>query len=525
MNQFRLLRQSLCLLLLFLGLSNATALASTRVDIHSGPIVGSIDNGMRSFKGIPYATPPVGELRWHQPVDVAPWTSPKTTQTYASQCAQNKALGVFANEGGEEDCLYLNVFAPSKPATDQPLPVFVWFHGGSLLVGASQDYDPGKLVKQGNAVVVTVNYRLGIMGFFAPAALREHGLPTGNFGLMDQTFALQWVQKNIAKFGGDPDNVTIAGESSGGMSVYTHVLSPWSKGLFHHGIAQSGAALILKPPRFGAAVLLDDAENLSQAFAKAVSCPEVNLTCLRALPVETILQHQRPHAIVRPIVDGSYVPALPALLFKNGNVNKVTLLSGNTLDEARFFIALGETSGNPPMTTESYVDAMTGYFGAPLVDSVLSEYPLSDFNTPSEGWSAAVTDSFFACPAQMIHRWLDNTIPTYAYEFADRTAPSYLTATTYDLGASHTYELPYLFEGFHGGDDGVPVALNPLQEAFSDEMVKLWTQAHLASENHAQWPRFGKQETVLKLVLPTPVTTTDFGKTHHCDFWDQSGIY
>ena len=503
----------------------ATHLTET-VQIDSGPIKGRIDGKLQSYLGIPYAAPPVGELRWKPPVSPAPWTAERQATAYGESCPQNADLGVFGKPGGVEDCLTLNVFASQEALqAKEKLPVLVWIHGGSLWVGAARDYNPEKLAIEGKAVVVTLNYRLGLLGFFATPALKREGHAVGNFGLMDQQFALDWVQRNIAAFGGDPDNVTISGESSGGNSVMAHVISPKSAGKFQHAISMSGSALILRYPTFGAARPLEVAEQVGDGFAKAVGCDTNDLNCLRALPLKTILSEQTPYLINQTIIDGETIPMHPGDALKSGKFNRVTLVNGTTRDEGAFFTGFVENATQAPLTQTSYKDLMKMYFGE-HTDAVAQQYPLSDYNTPSDATSAAITDMLMSCPAKKANEWTAAYTPTHAFEFADRTAPSYLEPTSFALGAAHTFELPYLFPGFHGGA-GKPVTLNPLQERLSSEMVKYWTSAAQLGAQDASWPKYDSAlENYMTFVLPTSrVNTHTFAKSHHCAFWDALGIY
>ena len=507
--------------------SKASAQQQTSVlEIDSGPLRGVEQGELLSYLGIPYAAPPVGNLRWMPPQAPTPWNSVLNATKVGNTCAQNAELGVFGKAGGEEDCLYLNVFV-SKGArqTNKKLPVFVWIHGGSLWVGSGCCYDASKLALAGNAVVVTFNYRLGLLGFFAHPALDREGHAFGNYGLMDQTFVLDWVQRNIAVFGGDPANVTISGESSGGNSVLYHMVSPWSAGKFQHAIAMSGTALVLKFPTFGCTKPLDQGQKLGSEFAKAVGCSNQDPASLRKLPVKQILAAHGPYLINQPVIDGEFLPMHPGEAFRSGKFNRVTLINGTNLDEGTFFAGFPENESGVPMTAAGYADALKVFFGD-LTQDVIKEYPVKDYNSPSEAFAEVCTSFLFACPARAINRWVADKTPTYAYEFADRTAPSYLEPTTFALGASHTYELPYIFPGFHGGA-GKPVTLNPLQEQLSNKMVHYWTTAAQAGDREAEWPRYSAaQEIYLRLTLPEPRLTSEiFSKTHKCDFWDKMGIY
>ena len=512
---------------MFIAPPSAAAQSEPEIATASGPVSGTIRGDIESWLGIPYAAPPVGALRWQPPQPVKPWTTPLKANTLSSRCAQNADLGVFASAGGTEDCLYLNVYCSrAARAGGAKLPVFVWIHGGSLWVGQGGDYDAAKLASRGKAIVVTFNYRLGTFGYFAHPEIDREGHNFANYGQMDQQAALDWVERNIAQFGGDPGNVTIAGESSGGNSVMLHVASPLSAGKFQHGIAMSGGAVVLKHPAFGSPRPLAEAEEVGVAFARAVGCETDSAACLRALPTKRILDAQTPHLINQVILDGTVLPMHPADAFRTGRINRVTLVNGNTRDEGRFFVGLPENATGKAMTAADYPRALESYYGRELAPSVMREYPLDRYDSPGEAYAAANTDSLFACPGREINRLLTGKIPVYAYEFGDGTAPSYLGPTTFPMLAAHTYELPYLFPGFRGGD-GVPVRLNPLQERLSDQMVDYFANVAALQTREAEWPRYDpRRDNVMNFALPEAgVVSGRFAEFHRCGFWDRSGIY
>lgn len=497
------------------------------VHIDSGVLKGAVADGVQSYKGVPYAAAPVGKLRWMPPQAVAPWQGERDATQYAAQCAQNADLGVFGKAGGSEDCLYLNVFAPENAQAGDKLPVFFWIPGGSLFVGAGDDYDPTQLARDGKAVVVTINYRLGVFGFFAHPDIDREGHPFANYGYMDQNFALNWVQRNIAQFGGDPHNVTISGESSGGNSAMTQMLSPWGKGKFQHVIAMSGAAVILRDPAFGSPRPLDKAQAVGERFAQAAGCETGGAACLRALSTADILQVQKPEFMLNQgTIDGDFRPEHPADALKNGRFNRVTFINGTTLEEGNFFVGFPENESGKAMDAAGYTAAMEAMYGKALAAKVRAAFPPENYPSYGAAHADAVTSSLFACPAEQINRWTYDKTPTYAYEFADRTAPSYLQPTTDPQGAAHTAELGYLFRGFHGGA-GRPTTLNPLQEKLSAEMIALWTGAAQAGKPQSQWQRFEpSKENYLTLRLPAArMVNGQFRRTHHCDFWDTTGIY
>ncbi|WP_233852978.1 carboxylesterase/lipase family protein [Paraburkholderia sp. HD33-4] len=505
----------------------ASARPTATIDIDSGPVRGSDDGAMKTYLGIPYAAPPVGELRWRPPQAPAHWSSTLEANTPGNACAQNGDLGAFASAGGREDCLYLNVYAPSNASSaSAPKPVLVWIHGGNLTVGQANDYNP-KMVVGRNMIVVTINYRLGVLGFFSNPDIDNEGHPFGNYGQMDQTFALDWVQRNIGKFGGDPHNVTIAGESSGGTSVLAQITSPWAQGKFQHAIVMSGAAEIIRHPYFGASRPVEYARNVGEKFADAAACKGQGAACLRKLPVEKILALQKDYIVNQTIIDGNFMPTHPGDALRTGKFNDVSIVNGTTRDEGTFFSALPENATGQAMSEERYQGTLKAFFGDKLASSVAKEYPSSNYETPSEAFAAVATDYLFSCPALQIDNWASKKTTVHAYEFADRTAPSYIPPTTFPLGAAHTSELAYVFEGFHGGNLGVAQPLNAYQKKLSDEMVRYWTTSNDTS-NWTTWPKFeSAHPQILQLTLPADrvINGAHYAKFHHCGFWNATGVF
>lgn len=493
------------------------------VQIESGPVQGVVQDGVDEFLGIPYAAPPVGNLRWRPPQPALKWQRVRSTVAFGNTCAQTNTLGVFAARSASEDCLFLNVFAPSD-AANRHLPVMVWIHGGGLFDGASNPYDGSKLARQGNVIVVTINYRLNVFGFLAAPSLDHEGHPFGDYGLMDQQYAFRWVQRNIAGFGGDPSNITIFGESAGGRSVLAHLASPTAKGLFQRAIVESGT---LKPQ-----VELSDAEAMGTAFAKAVGCPQASADCLRGLSVHQIQSRAGKFNSVAPvIVDGTIMTQQEASAFKSGQFNHVPVINGANKDGARFFVALGElTSGTSP-TAADYADAMRSGVGIMKgfgkdTQAVLARYPLDDYNSASAGLSAALTDSSFICTPRRADRYLSKFVPVYAYEFADRTAPSYAAPVSFPYGAYHTGELQYLFPLYRGGQ-GAAHAFTHAQARLSDTMVAYWTAFARSGDPNGpgtpDWPKYDNKDPVFqKLILPQPIQESGatYNHVHQCNFWD-----
>lgn len=500
---------------------------SLAIKTSSGAVIGLSKNGIDSWLGLPYAAPPVGALRWQPPRPPEPWSTSRKANALGSSCAQNADLGVFARAGGSEDCLFLNVYrAAADTQRNKKRPVFVWIHGGALQVGQGGDYDASKLALQGNAIVVTLNYRLGVFGFLAHPALDGEGHAKANYGLMDQQEALRWVQQNIAAFGGDPGNVTISGESSGGNSVLAHLVSPASAGLFQHVVAMSGGGIMTRHPAFGAPMPLNAAREKGEGFAKAVGCEAGGANCLRALSTKQVLDAQAPYMMFEFIIDGQTLPMHPGDAYRNGKINKATLVTGSTRDEGRFFAALPELMSGVALSDNDYPVWLERLYGTQLAPKVLREYPIEHYDSASEAYASASTDSMFSCPGLAMNRLLADKIPVYAYEFSDRTAPSYVAPTSFPLLAAHTYELSYIFPGFRGGSD-IPALLNQQQEKLSAEMVGYFSRAGDLVQKESLWPRFDpKKNNFMTFALPrASVVSGRFPLIHHCDFWDKAGVY
>lgn len=483
-----------------------------------GDLQGVVADGVNRFLGIPYAAPPVGELRWQPPRDVTPWAQTLQATRFGNTCAQSQR-GVFASPSNTEDCLYLNVFAPaSKPAQPANRPVMVWFYGGGLFSGESNDYDGSKLARRGDVVVVTLNYRVGALGFLSHPAINAEGHPFANYGIMDQQLALKWVQRNIAAFGGNPENVTIFGQSGGGTAVMANLQSPLSKGLFHRAINQSGTRIAVTPPA--------TALKAGQDFAAAAGCGDQSAKCLRSLSVAQVLDHQA--SIVRyvadfPSVDGIVItqPAFEA--FSKGLFNQVPIMTGLVRDEQAFF--LPEPNTHKPLTEDDF-DRYATSFGAEHKETLLKAYPLGSYASPSLA-EIAMAQGAKACTARLLDQQWAKYVPVYAYQFDDRTAPSYFPEVSYPMRAYHTAELQYLFPLFRGGQ-GTSHPLSDAQERLSDVMVDYWTTFarhgmpdRTGEQVSANWPRYSaERDNIHSLDISGPKTVDGYGKANDCSLWD-----
>ncbi len=437
----------------------------------NGKVTGTVAEGMREFLGIRYAAPPIGPLRWQPPQPVPADMATKTATAFAPHCPQSASPYGIAST--TEDCLFLNVYTPDhdKLPGSAGLPVMVWIHGGALVVGESEGYDPVKLVTNGDVIVVTINYRLGYLGFLAEAGLDAEGHVAANYGLLDQQFALDWVRRNVAGFGGDPSKVTIFGESAGGLSVLSNLVSPTAHGLFNRAIVESGAYALKLPS-------LATAETSGNAVAASAGCNASDTSCLRQLSVEQLLTlAAAPGVSVTTIVDGTTLPLSIDVALRTGSFNRVPVMNGSNRDEYRLF-----TTADANLTAADYPTTLAGIYGDTLGAAVAAEYPVGDYDQPVLALAAAVTDQVFACTAKLVDRWASRLVPTYAYEFADRNAPQdFLPPAGYPFGAAHASEIQYLFT--IPELPGTP-PLSPEQEQLSEQMVGYWTSfAHNASPN------------------------------------------
>jgi len=479
-----------------------------------GPVRGVVTHTLRMFLGIPYAAPPIGSLRWRPPKAHVRWSAPLDATRFRNHCPQfASALGVASIS---EDCLFLNVFTPKHERDDErssPFPVMVWIHGGALTVGESDDYIPTKLAQQGKVIVVTINYRLGALGFLAHRALSAESPDhiSGNYGIMDQQFALVWVRRNIAAFGGDPQSVTIFGESGGGLSVFSHLASPGSAGLFHRGIIESGAYELTLPT-------LTDEESHGVVFAATVGCDDQTARCLRSKSVETIFANWGLFDS-NPNVDGKVIPLSLDMAISSGQFNHVPLMQGTNHDEWRFIIALSFDLVGAPITPEQYPLVVQDMVGPEAASLVLAEYPLNEFGSPDLAVGAIGTDSIFACPARAADQVLSSQVPTFGYEFNDINAPElFLPPVTFPYGATHGSELQYLFTLTRPGQ------LDAQQENLSNNMVAYWTQFAKSGDPNSSAVPFWRQYDVTRdefqsLVPPSPMTASGFATDHKCDFW------
>ena len=476
------------LALLLLPSSSRAQDKTLRVKTALGVVQGKQDGAVRAFLGIPYAAPPVDSLRWRAPASAAKWKGIRPATEFGSHCMQPTIYNdmIFRDPGISEDCLTLNIWTPAKDKKAK-LPVMVWIFGGGYIAGGTSEarQDGAQLASNG-VIVVTMNYRLGIFGFFAHpglAAESDHN-SSGNYGLLDQTAALKWVQANISAFGGDAGNVTLFGESAGAFSVSVQMASPLAKGLFQKAIGESGAAFNSSGLPFPDRKV---AEERGAAWAKeAIAIDSVSL--LRAIPAQELMEESRKKngkgetPRFAPDVDGYLLPESVPVIFASGKQNDVPLLAGYNRDEGGI---------DKKVTLDSYKADVAGKFGE-NADAVLKAFPANDDAEAVRAAADLAADKFIAFSTW---RWMEAQVktgkqPVYRYRF-DLAPPADPNHTQGDV-AYHSGEIPYVFgdldllKGF---------AWRPEDRTLSKEMQQYWTNFAKTGDPNgdglAKWPVYG----------------------------------
>ncbi|HKT46507.1 MAG TPA: carboxylesterase family protein [Candidatus Acidoferrales bacterium] len=472
--------------------------AADQVKTDAGVVEGTTAApGVRVFRGVPFAAPPVGDLRWKAPQPVKPWTGVRKAVDFGSRCAQAPIYSdmIFRDNPSQpmsEDCLYLNVWTPAKSSNDK-LPVMVWYYGGGFQAGSSSEprYDGENFAKKG-IIVVSANYRLGVFGFFShPELTKESGHnASGNYGLMDQIAALEWVKRNIAAFGGDPAKVTIAGESAGSLSVSALMASPLAKGLFRGAIGESGAFFSTK----GGSLAMHPVSETEQVGEKLMTLAGAkSLAELRAKSSAELLAAVAKDSPFRfwPNIDGYVLPEDVAAIFAAGQQSHVPLLAGWNHDEASFGVVLAKE----PLTSQRFSDQLHKQYGEQSAE-VAKLYPAS---TNADARRSAIDLASDLFLVYSTWQWLDTQHKTgqsavYRYSF-DRTPPAGPAqkidgVNAAEFGARHACELEYVF----GALKSQPNPWQPADFKISDAISSYWANFVKALDPNGpglpHWPAY-----------------------------------
>jgi len=439
-----------------------------------GGLVSGVSLGdVRAYKGIPYAAPPVGDLRWRPPLPVKPWDGVRACTDFGPSCPQPRPMIGDEPVKASEDCLFLNVWTAAK-AADEKRPVMLWIHGGGYTTGSgsSKIYDGEALARQG-VVLVTINYRLGPFGFFAHPLLSKESDKgvSGNYGLLDQMAALRWVKTNIAAFGGDPERVTIFGESAGAGSVCHLMVSPLAKGLFHRAIAQSGtgqnAHRHLRETWFG----MEAWEKTGERLARQLGCDTASdpLAALRAKSADEILTTANPAQGLFgrgtkywPVVDGWVIPDEPALLFEAGKQHPVPLIIGSNADEITIYLR------QLPISNVAGYHALMRLFFKERAAEVLKLFPATADAEVQAAINRAMTDCSFLTPAKAVARDMAKVKERAFFYHFTRVPPF---GQSRNLGSFHSAEIPYVFGNLTG-----LWALDPKGKDLAGAMSACWAR-------------------------------------------------
>jgi para-nitrobenzyl esterase len=511
------------------------AKASSVVQTTDGAVRGISRTRYDAWLGIPYAAPPVGKLRLRAPQPIARWSGVRDATQFGGRCTQNSGWDPgYEQPILNEDCLYLNVYVPHDGFDSRTRPVLVWIHGGGFTGGAGQDTDPRKYIGETGAVFVTVNYRLGALGFLNLPQLRQEGDAAGAFGLLDQQAALRWIRQNIGRFGGDARNVTIAGQSAGGSSVCDQLSSPTARGLFDRAIIVSGSCSMTSQAA---------ADNAGKAYLQTIGCADdaTALACLRSKsPAELLAAQLKSPIGIRPSVGAGAFPLDPAAAVPSGQFARVPVISGQVHDERTLFAFQDNDYRGNPVTAAGYEATIRGTYGA-NADKVLAAYPVSAYPSPSAALAAVNTDSQ-AYTRLMVQRQMARYTPTYVYQFNERATPQFYSifrlqwqgepARSFPFGATHVDDLGYYFEYL---GHTLPYSDDELE--LSDQMIGFWSAfQHRDTPNGPylpDWPQFNRSQQWMSLkacdtaessnqppaACSTAMDAASFVADHKIDFW------
>jgi para-nitrobenzyl esterase len=482
------------------GQPAAAAAGGDAVRVESGKLQGTLnaDQSVRMFKGIPFAAPPVGDLRWKAPQPAAHWSGIRPADKFGPACLQTNVFGdiYFRDAQPSEDCLNLDIWIPARAG--KKLPVLVWYYGGGFVAGSASEprYDGENLAKKG-IIVVSPNYRLGVFGFFSYPELTKESPhhASGNYGLLDQVAALEWVVKNIAAFGGDPHNITIAGESAGSFSVCALMASPLSQGLFQKAMGESGAFFTDQPGGTLALRPLAETEKIGEKFAASLGA--ASLAQLRAKPADELLQANAKMARgfqFGPNLDGYYLPADPESVFARGEQSHVPLLAGWNADEGKVMVLF-----NPKKpTAQSFTEEVKKRFGDQAAE-FLKLFPAATDQEALLSAEALASDDFTVFSTW---KWLNMQLKTgeapvyhYLFEQVPATKPGEKVGPipASEMGSRHAGEIEYVFETLKSKDEPWTAGDFKVSEAMATYWANFVKTGNPNGEGLPEWPQYNSQ--------------------------------
>ncbi len=489
------------------------AASQPTVHVAQGTLRGRFADGVQEFLDVPYAMPPVGRLRFAPPAPPVGWRGVRAATDLGPACVQWEFNPPSIPRGTptSEDCLHLDVYAPADAQPGRRLPVLFYIHGGGNVQGSGILFGGQRFARLTNALMVSINYRLGPDGWLAlPGFGGRAGV--GNDGLLDQLRALRWVRRNIAAFGGDPHRVTIDGQSAGSEAVCDLLSTPLARGLFQRAILQSGPCTYRTP--YPPAT----AEVLSREFARAVGCSALSevARCLRAVSTSRLVSAAQLYPLGNEVTGTRALPVVPARAIRTGHWNKVPLIIGTTRDEAKLF-----EIGQPDLTSAQYVAAVRAEWGGHAT-AVLAHYPLSRYRAPFYALAAVDTDSQTACYSYWMGLETAAQVPTYEEEFDDPTSPTLLgfQPPGIDMSNAHAAELAYLFSY-----SLAERPLTPTELALGDRMDRYWGRFAATGDpsvtGQVPWPRMAPGDPRVLQLRPTrtAASSTQFADEHQCAFW------
>jgi para-nitrobenzyl esterase len=506
-------------------MSDNQAVAGTK----SGKLEGELKDGVYAFKGVPYAAPPLGDLRWLPPRPVKKWDGVRPAKKYGTISPQNVmpvtgAPGVpdFGNQPQAEDCLFLNIWTPGLD--DARRPVMFWIHGGAFIIGSGSEafLDSGALVKRGDIVLVSINYRLGALGFMNLKEVTGGKIPaTGNEGMLDQVAALEWVHDNIAAFGGNPDNITVFGFSAGGMSIGTLLGMPAAKGKFHKAINRSGAANVVGT--------LESAVKITEQYIKIFNITGKDIDGLRQLTVKQLLDGQQQLQLklreaeyratpFQPVIDGKTIPEYPIEAIRKGSAKNVPIVAGNTLDELKAMNAMDPAMQK--MDEAGMMKRLNDILPPDIVPGIVTVYRAALKKRGSKADPADIlgtinTDIMFRMATiKLVETQRDNGVPAYNYLFTCKSP-----AMGGILGAMHGLDNPFLFGMLDPQFTGNDQAAQNLALKIQDSCAAFARTGDPSCATIGKWPVYGKDRMTMILDRDTRVEKAPYEDERRA--WDK----